>query len=174
MSITAKVHQGILAKADRLFRNDDAGVWVELLQNARRAVATTVDVSIDDSQSRPGTCSITIHDNGAGISDFQALLSLGGSGWEGETQAKEDPAGMGFFALCRSEVQVHSGNHSVHLSPDVFLGKDATQIVEMAETVKGTRIALREILPKPLSYPRFNKCLNSVRLLCFSMESNCH
>ena len=173
ISITAKVHQGILAKADRLFRNDDAGVWVELLQNARRASAARVDVSIDDSQSRPGTCSITLHDNGIGISDFQALLSLGGSGWDGDTQTKEDPAGMGFFALCRSEVQVHSGNHSVHLSPDVFLGKDAAQIVEMAETVKGTRIALREILPKPLSYPRFNKCLNSVRLLCFSMESNC-
>jgi hypothetical protein len=29
ISMMAKVHQGILAKADRLFRNDDAGVWVE-------------------------------------------------------------------------------------------------------------------------------------------------
>jgi histidine kinase/DNA gyrase B/HSP90-like ATPase len=101
ISMMAKVHQGILAKADRLFRNDDAGVWVELLQNARRASAARVDVSIDESQSRPGTGTITIHDNGLGISDFQALLGLGGSGWEGETQIKEDPAGMGFFALCR-------------------------------------------------------------------------
>jgi hypothetical protein len=140
MAITAKVHQGILAKADRLFRNDDAGVWVELLQNARRASATRVDISIDDNQSRPGTCTITIHDSGIGISDFQALLSLGGSGWDGDTQTKEDPAGMGFFALCRSDVQLHSGNHSVHLSPDVFLGKDAAEIVETSDTIQGTRI----------------------------------
>jgi hypothetical protein len=110
------------------------------LGRARRASAARVDVSIDESQSRPGTGTITIHDNGLGISDFQALLGLGGSGWEGETQIKEDPAGMGFFALCRSEVQVHSGNHRVHLSPDVFLGKDAAEIIEMAETIQGTRI----------------------------------
>jgi hypothetical protein len=32
--ISAKVHEGILEKADRLFKNDDAGVWIELLQNA--------------------------------------------------------------------------------------------------------------------------------------------
>jgi hypothetical protein len=140
ISMMAKVHQGIFAKADRLFRNDDAGVWVELLQNPRHTNAARVDVSIDESQSRPGTGTITIHDNGLGISDFQALLGLGGSGWEGETQIKEDPAGMGFFALCRSEVQVHSGNHRVHLSPDVFLGKDAAEIIEMAETIQGTRI----------------------------------
>jgi hypothetical protein len=35
------VHDGILEKADHLFRNDDAGVWIELLQNARRAGAST-------------------------------------------------------------------------------------------------------------------------------------
>ena len=140
ISITAKVHQGILAKADRLFRNDDAGVWVELLQNARRAGATRVDVSIDEIHAQTSTCNVTIHDNGAGISDFQTLLSLGGSGWDGETQIKEDPAGMGFFALCRSEVEVHSGKHRVRLSPAVFLGKDAAEIQEMAETVQGTRI----------------------------------
>jgi hypothetical protein len=99
ISMMAKVHQGILAKADRLFRNDDAGVWVELLQNARRASAARVDVSIDESQSRPGTGTITIHDNGLGISDSKHLLSLGGSGWEGETQIKEDPAGIGILCL---------------------------------------------------------------------------
>ena len=27
--ITARVHEGILEKADRPFRNDDAGVWIE-------------------------------------------------------------------------------------------------------------------------------------------------
>lgn len=148
-SIMAKVHQGILSKADRLFRNDDAGVWIELLQNARRAGATRVDVSIEENQTRPGTCNIMIHDNGAGISDFQTLLNLGGSGWDGETQIKEDPAGMGFFALCRSEVHVHSGNKVIDLSPAVFLGKGAAQMHEVAETVPGTRICFTRDSSKP-------------------------
>ena len=139
-SITATVHQGILAKADRLFRNDDAGVWVELLQNARRAGASCLDVTIAESESGPNTCQITIRDNGRGISDFHTLLSLGGSNWDGETQAKEDPAGMGFFALCRSEVQVQSGNQTVHLSPAVFLGQRDAEIQEVADSVQGTRI----------------------------------
>lgn len=140
ISITAKVHEGILAKANRLFRNDDAGVWVELLQNARRAGATQAQISIDEDQTEPGICVVTIHDNGAGISDFRTLLNLGGSDWSRETQIKEDPAGMGFFALCRSEVQVQSGNQSVNLSPGVFLGEQAADALEIGETIQGTRI----------------------------------
>lgn len=148
ISITARVHQGILAKADRLFRNDDASLWVELLQNARRAGASQVDVSIHDSEDGPDKCIVTVHDNGSGISNFQTLLSLGASGWDGETQTKEDPAGMGFFALCRSEVQVQSGNQSVNLSPAVFLGKQAAKVLEIAELIHGTRIRFTRNSPK--------------------------
>ena len=149
ITITAKVHEGILAKADRLFRNDDASVWVELLQNARRAGASQVNVSIDEGEAGPGEIIVTIHDNGTGISDFQTLLSLGGSGWDGETQINEDPAGMGFFALCRSEVQVQSGNQSVTLSPAVFLGKQAAEVLEIAESVHGTQIRFTRNSSKP-------------------------
>jgi hypothetical protein len=138
--ITAKVHEGILEKADRLFRNDDAGVWIELLQNARRASATRVNISFQESGAEPGFCTVTIHDNGAGIEDFQDLLSLGASGWNEETQTKEDPAGMGFFSLCRSEVKVQSGTQSVIISPAVFLGKKAAEIQQVSEYIQGTRI----------------------------------
>jgi hypothetical protein len=138
--ISAKVHEGILEKADRLFRNHDAGVWIELLQNARRAGATRVNVSFEESGAESGFCKVTIQDNGTGIEDFQNLLSLGASGWNEATQAKEDPAGMGFFSLCRSEVKVQSGNQSVVISPTVFLGKDAAEVQQTSEYVQGTRI----------------------------------
>jgi hypothetical protein len=138
--ISAKVHEGILEKADRLFKNDDAGVWIELLQNARRAGATKVNVSIEESGSESRSCSVTIEDNGTGIEDFQNLLSLGASGWNESTQAKEDPAGMGFFSLCRSEARVQSGDQWVTLSPAVFLGKNAAQVQQTSECVQGTRI----------------------------------
>ena len=66
-TIRASVAQGILAKADRLFRNDDAGIWVELLQNARRAGATRVDVTVEELKDRIDMCNITFKDNGSGI-----------------------------------------------------------------------------------------------------------
>lgn len=138
--IIAKVHEGILEKADRLFRNDDAGVWIELLQNARRASATRVNISFEENGAEPGFCKVTIQDNGTGIEDFQNLLSLGASGWNEATHAKEDPAGMGFFSLCRSEVKVQSGNQSVIISPAVFLGKKSAEIQQVPEYIQGTRI----------------------------------
>jgi len=33
-------------QGDRLFRNDDAGIWTELLQNARRAGASLIEITI--------------------------------------------------------------------------------------------------------------------------------
>src|SRR5690242_1541582 len=45
--IQAEVGPAFLSKADRLFRNDDLGIFDEILQNSRRAGATLVTVSID-------------------------------------------------------------------------------------------------------------------------------
>ena len=139
-TICGAVNAAILEKVDRLFRNDDAGVWTELLQNARRAGASRVDIAIEEPTPGRNQCLVTVHDNGKGIDDFQALLTLGSSRWDGETQFKEDPAGMGFFSLCRSEVDVHSGKRSVTISPDVFLGKRRAQVRRTRAHVLGTRI----------------------------------
>src|SRR5438046_1436338 len=113
---------GILSKADRLFRNDVAGTFVEELQNARRAGASRVDITLESqpedltSLGFAGTeaagasfCVVTVHDDGDGIQNFQRLVTLGDSGWDQDTQATEDPAGMGFFSLCLSGVEVSSG-----------------------------------------------------------------
>ena len=74
-TIRATVGPEMLNLADRLFRNDDQGIFVELLQNSRRAGATRVEVSIlpvPDSDQ----CEVTFHDNGSGIEDFSKLLAL--------------------------------------------------------------------------------------------------
>lgn len=139
-TISGNVNAGILDKADRLFRNDDSGVWTEILQNARRAGASAIDVWIEEVQAQTGPCIVTVHDDGRGIDNFQDLLTLGKSGWNPETQVTEDPAGMGFFALCRSEVEVHSGSRLVKITPAVFLGRDSAQVEQVPESVRGTRI----------------------------------
>lgn len=138
--ICGTVSPRVLDKADRLFRNDDESVWIELIQNARRAGATRVEITITENESEDKSCTVTIHDNGSGMEDFQDLLTLGGSGWSAATEAREDPAGMGFFCLCRSEVEVSSGNQFVKISPAVFAGTAAADVTKAAEWVSGTRI----------------------------------
>jgi hypothetical protein len=140
-TISGRVNTAILNKADRLFRNDDAGIWTELLQNARRAGATVLEISIEELTQATGPCRIVVQDNGRGIEDFQSLLTLGGSGWEAETQVREDPAGMGFFSLCRSMVEVHSGNRRAVISPDVFMGNGEAEVTEEKEFIAGTRLS---------------------------------
>ncbi|MCZ2076613.1 MAG: hypothetical protein LC130_16650 [Bryobacterales bacterium] len=135
--VRGRVSAAILDKVNRLFRNDDAGIWVELLQNARRAKAGTIRVCIEEVDD---VCKISVTDDGSGIGKFQDLLTLGDSDWNAEIRALEDPAGMGFFSLCHSEVEVQSGYRRTILAPDVFLGKRDAGVVEVPEYVSGTRI----------------------------------
>ncbi len=138
--VRATISPTILSKADRLFRNDDAGVFVELLQNARRAGATLVDISIEQLPGDEEGSRITFHDNGRGIDDFQKLLALGDSDWSIDVREIEDPAGMGFFSLCHSEVEVRSGNQQALLSREVFLGGAGAEVVSTEDHIPGTRI----------------------------------
>ncbi|HET9184343.1 MAG TPA: ATP-binding protein [Candidatus Angelobacter sp.] len=139
MEIRGKVDAGILQKADRLFRNDDRGIFIEILQNARRAGATTVEVTIHPTDGEENSSTVSVMDNGAGIDDFQDLVTLGRSGWDAQTQKTEDPAGMGLFSLCQSGVEISSGSRSVTISQDVFLG-NATAEVTDHPYVAGTRL----------------------------------
>jgi hypothetical protein len=140
-TIRATISANILAKADRLFRNDDAGVFIELLQNSRRAGADLVNIWIDPAEGDGAGSTVIFRDNGRGIEDFQTLLTLGGSGWDQTVQDTEDPAGMGFFSLCHSEVEVASGDKAVVLTRDVFLGKAEAVVSSGREVyVQGTRI----------------------------------
>jgi hypothetical protein len=139
-NVRGKVNGALLDKADRLFRNDDAGIWTEILQNARRAGANSVDLTIKPGEPTQDHCVITFQDDGRGIEDFQSLLTLGTSDWDAETQSAEDPAGMGFFSLCRSQVEVYSGNRYVKLTPAVFLGKAEAHVETGGEFIQGTRL----------------------------------
>jgi hypothetical protein len=138
--IRAQISPTILSKADRLFRNDDGGVFVELLQNARRAGASVVDIRIEELPGRAVASTVTFHDNGRGIDDFQKLLTLGDSDWSADVYQAEDPAGMGFFSLCHSEVEVWSGNQRAALPREAFLGIAETQVRTIKERMPGTRI----------------------------------
>jgi hypothetical protein len=166
--IRGTVDVGILQKADRLFRNDDKGTFIEILQNARRAGATRVDVTLEEISTEPIHCVVTVEDNGIGIESFQNLVTLGRSGWDQATQDTEDPAGMGFFSLCQSGVEVTSLSKTVTLSRDVFLGNADAEVKDHAYipgtrlrfTRPSTRLTLCAVLASVAKFCPLDVCLN--------------
>ena len=66
-TIQATVNPRLLTKAGRLFTGTRQGRIIEILQNARRAGATKVDVTNEGGF-------VTVRDNGQGIENFARLL----------------------------------------------------------------------------------------------------
>ena len=129
-TIQATVNARLLSKANRLFTGTLGGRIVEVLQNARRAGATEVQITNQDG------C-VTVCDNGRGIDDFSKLLDLGGSGWEDSLEASEDPAGVGVFCLAPRKVTIRSQGEMVTIEGDGWTGLPVT-ILDDPEPVSGT------------------------------------
>ena len=114
-TIQARVDARLLTKADRLFTGTIEGRMIELLQNARRAGARNVKISVTGQN-------VIVEDDGRGIDDFQKLLSLGASGWAETTEASEDPAGVGLFCLAPRAVVIDSNGKRVVISGSSWTG----------------------------------------------------
>jgi Histidine kinase-, DNA gyrase B-, and HSP90-like ATPase len=135
-TIQAQVSQATLGKVSRLFNASLTDCFNELLQNARRAGASAIEITLSDNDY------LTIADDGSGIADPQTLLTLGKSDWSDETQQQESPAGMGVFSLANRNVTIRSHDWQVHLTPAHFSG-EAIAPVESCEAIEGTRLSFR-------------------------------
>ena len=72
----------------------DKYTWVdELIQNAQRAGATNIHVTLDHTYE-----TITIEDNGCGCTDPQVLFRKSDTGWDSTVVQNESPFGEGFFS----------------------------------------------------------------------------
>ena len=102
-TIRARVHDGAIDRVSRFFNASVADAAAELIQNARRSGATRLDVAteaVPEAEACGGTV-VTVTDDGFGIADPAVLLSFGESGWDAATAKREDPAGMGVYALSK-------------------------------------------------------------------------
>jgi hypothetical protein len=104
-TIETRVAPETISKVGRLFNGSAHDVLSELLQNARRAGASMVTIT---TTITPGDSLIHIVDDGSGIADPAAVVTLGRSGWSDEIQRAEDGAGMGVFALAGRDVIIRS------------------------------------------------------------------
>ena len=148
--IRARVHDGALQRVTRMFAATLTDIFTESLQNARRAGATRVYVTVDTlagpavvhaPDSGDGLL-VTVTDDGAGIPDPAVLLSFGETGWDAGLAAglaeREDAAGMGFLSLAGRGCAVASrprtpDGHAalawrVDLAPPHFRGEEDADV----------------------------------------------
>ena len=141
-TIRARVHDGAIDRVTRFFDAGLAQAFTELIQNSRRSGATRVAVTTEVIEQNQASAAIriTVSDDGDGIADLAVLLSFGESGWDQDTAQREDPAGMGVYALSKRGCTVSSRARGplldlapgwrVALTPDCFLGKEDAAVVE--------------------------------------------
>ncbi len=134
-TIHARVHDSAIDRVSRFFNATLDDAFVELLQNARRAGATAISVRSEYVSERQYR--VAVVDDGAGIPDPSILLSFGESAWTGETEAAEDPAGIGFYSLSKFGCSIASRPRAdgrvapgwrAELTPESFLGKTGATV----------------------------------------------
>jgi hypothetical protein len=92
-SVAMKVNQENLVKSLKFSFTNRSTVLGELMQNARRAGASQVSFNYDQA-----TGTLAVADDGCGIDDIEALLTVAQSGWDGEVMTEEHPFGIGFLS----------------------------------------------------------------------------
>ncbi|MDE0334234.1 MAG: hypothetical protein OXI64_04695 [Defluviicoccus sp.] len=147
-TIRARVHDSALKRVTRFFTSSFYEIFVEGLQNSRRAGATRVRVTVDTPAGQPADgapepsetpLTVTVTDDGVGIQNPAVLLSFGENGWSDDLVAREDAAGMGILSLahrgCRiaSRPRTQDGHvgqgWSVDLLPEHFTGHSDAQVL---------------------------------------------
>ena len=144
-TIATSVAPETISKVGRLFNGSATDVLNELLQNARRAGASRVRLT---TSGTPGDRLLTITDDGDGIADPAAIVTLGRSGWAAETNRREDPAGMGVFSLAGRDVIVRSWSRPAHRGWMAHIPAGAWHdsrsiAIEADPIARGTTITLR-------------------------------
>lgn len=115
----------------------------EDIQNAQRAKATEVKVTVD----RWGEGTVTIENNGNVLTNPQALFSIAESDWDEEVRNSENPFGMGFFSniTVTNLINVHSGNTYITFDVEDMISTNNTEIKveETDDYYDGFKLILR-------------------------------
>ena len=127
MQIQVRINEEGALRNQRYAFTDRFALVTELLQNARRAGATRIDITHDAAAKR-----LCVRDDGHGIGDFQKLLTFNESGWDEATSYQERPFGIGFSKClyAASRCIVASGRQRVDFKTEVALARAPNVCVE--------------------------------------------
>lgn len=144
MQIQVRINEEGALRNQRYAFTDRFTLVSELLQNARRAGATRVEIHYDAAVQ-----GLLVLDDGCGLDDFQKLLSFHESGWDAATSIEERPFGVGFSKCLYAATRciVASGRQRVDIDTVVALAKAPIEVEQTTETdaVTGTRIELHGV-----------------------------
>ena len=145
--LRASINGLAMKKVTRFFNATTEAIIGEMLQNARRAGATKVQITTEAE-------AVTIRDDGVGIAEPGQLLEFGSSGWSDQRTRAEDPAGMGFFSLARRNAEVESwprngaGGWRISLEPKHFTGEAEASVTRCGAAngplPSGTRVTFEQ------------------------------
>ena len=142
-TIRARIHESAVKRVTRTYAATLSEIFIEALQNSRRAGATRVRIAVSLSPTQAIMTVktehiVTVADDGTGIADPAVLLSFGENGWPDELVRREDAAGFGFASLSRRGCTVSSRPHSpdgsalpgwaIELAPEHFLGECEAEV----------------------------------------------
>lgn len=143
MQIQVRIHEEGALRNQRYAFTNRFTLVSELLQNARRACASRVDVTHD-----PVTKTLIVSDDGIGIDDFQHLLTLHESGWDEITQRAERPFGVGFSKCLYAAERciVRSNGRRIDFSTAAALAREPIDVIDDPEPVKtGSAVELHGV-----------------------------
>ena len=142
MQIQVRINEDGALRNQRYAFTDRFTLVSELLQNARRAGATRIELDYDAAAQV-----LRVQDDGCGLDEFQKLLSFHESGWDAATAAEERPFGVGFSKCLYAATRciVASNHQRVDIDTAAALAKASIEVEAIAETVAGTRIELHGV-----------------------------
>lgn len=131
--------RSLLSALSKTFTNSTTFIG-ELLQNARRAKATRIEVTIADDY-------FEIADNGIGIADFSKLLSIAISGWGADVQQEDQPYGLGFLSVvyAAARLEVVSLGTRFTATREQILGLENVGLEPLGNPTIGTTIRMSEV-----------------------------
>jgi hypothetical protein len=134
MQIQVRINEEGALRNQRFAFTDRFTLVSELLQNARRAGATSIAID-HDAEAR----TLTVRDNGRGIDDFQKLLTFNESGWDEPTCDAENPFGVGFSKClyAASRCIVRSRGLCADFDTAAALARTPIDVVESGRSADG-------------------------------------
>lgn len=148
----------LLQEASKFFQH---GTWIhELIQNSYRAGATQLCVQLQGAN-------LVFSDNGCGIADWDTVLELGGTKWDQNTVASQNPAGMGLFSLLLAhETTIKSHSVVLNTTPQAIAQSLELDLLE-GPYIQGTSIIVYncgELFtdPKSLGFETLHAALTSL------------
>lgn len=113
----------------------------EDIQNAQRAKATVVKVTVDTQDK-----TVIIENNGQILNNPQALFSIAESEWDEDVKSSENPFGMGFFSniTVSNLIHIYTGNKLIIFDVENMIQTNDTEIKveELEDYYEGFKLVL--------------------------------